>query len=315
LSNVLRDLKITSVDLVPKGANPEAHIKLFKSDTGEQTPDAETADMNPLRKALSGLVDSIAGVFGAAGSVGKPIHTEIVNKKEESSMQDDLMTVAKEKMMQDDFAVLKGVLQKIGSEDLTALYTLMQKYNLTGQEQGGAAKGDKPSEQTGGQESGGVTKGQESGAEGTGELHPDVKKALEANAALSAKVEELRKSLELQGLTAMAKKFEVLGKVPEELAVKLYELKKAGGTAYDDYVALLEEQATLLEKSGVFGELGRNTSGTAFGLLGGELYTKAAEVAKADSKLNSVEALIKAYESSPELAAQYEADYLKGRGV
>lgn len=41
--------------------------------------------------------------------------------------------------------------------------------------------------------------------------------------------------------------------------MKLYDLKKAGGSVYDDYVTLLDENVTMLEKSGIFGEIGKNT--------------------------------------------------------
>ncbi len=147
---------------------------------------------------------------------------------------------------------------------------------------------------------------------GAAELHPDVKKALSEYQELmkrqSAEVEELKKSLEIERLTAVAKKYEVLGKKADELAVKLYDLKKAGGTVYDDYVALLDENVTALTKSGLFGEIGKNTQGSA----GTEqtIGIKAAELAKsAEGGMTTPEAIIKAFEENPELAAQYEAEY------
>ncbi len=127
----------------------------------------------------------------------------------------------------------------------------------------------------------------------------------------SAEVEELKKSLEIERLTAVAKKYEVLGKNAGELAAKLYELKKAGGTVYDDYVALLDENVITLTKSGLFSELGKNTQGSAG--TAQSLGIKAAELAKAAGGMSTPEAIIKAFEENPELAAQYEAEYMGGR--
>ncbi|MCL2416029.1 MAG: hypothetical protein FWD01_04360 [Defluviitaleaceae bacterium] len=139
------------------------------------------------------------------------------------------------------------------------------------------------------------------------ELHPEVKKALEENQKLAAQVAELTKNLEIQGLIGVAKKYEIIGKKPEELAVKLYNLKKAEGTAYEDYVSLLDEQITLVEKSGLFNEIGSNRSGS----IGGddEIMMKAAEIRKSQPNLSQADAIAKAFEENPELAAQYENNY------
>ena len=152
-------------------------------------------------------------------------------------------------------------------------------------------------------------KGKETEAPG---LHPEVKKTLDENRALTAQIDEMRKSLALKDLTAMAQKYEVVGKKAEELAPKLYELKKAGGTAYEDYVGLLDEQVTLVEKSGMFGEIGSNRAGT-IGSMDGELRGKAVEITKNMDGLNPALAMVKAFEQNPELAAQYEAAYQNRR--
>ena len=143
------------------------------------------------------------------------------------------------------------------------------------------------------------------------ELHPEVKKALEANQTLTAQVEELKKSLEIKDLAAIAKKYEVIGKKSEELAPNLYDLKKAGGTVYDEFVALLDEQVTLVEKSGLFGEIGTARAGATGNA--GELDAKAAEIRKNNSGMSDAEALAKAFEENPDLAAKYEQEYMSGR--
>lgn len=145
-----------------------------------------------------------------------------------------------------------------------------------------------------------------------GTLHPEVRKALaefqEMTKRRDAEVAELKKSLELERLTTFAKRYEVLGKKAPELAEKLYELKKAGGTVYDDYVALLDESVATLTKGGLFGEIGSSRQGSA----GTEqtLGIKAAELTKSvQGGMTAPDAIIKAWEENPELAAQYEAEY------
>ena len=116
--------------------------------------------------------------------------------------------------------------------------------------------------------------------------------------------------MEIERLNTVAKKYEVLGKKSDELAAKLYDLKKAGGTVYDDYVTLLDENLAAVTKGGLFSEIGSNRQGSA----GTEqtLGIKAAELAKSAQGMTSPEAIMKAFEENPELAAQYEAEY-RGR--
>lgn len=192
---------------------------------------------------------------------------------------------------------------KMTPEEQATLAEFEKKYGVAEQEAPAAPGGD-----------GNVEKGAEptAGTEaGAGpELHPEVKKAIEDNKALASKVEELTKNLETQKLIAAAKKYEAIGKKADELAPKLYDLKKAGGTAYDDTIALLDEQVALVEKSGLFGELGLNTGGSQDAT--GSLIAKAEEIRKANAGMGDAEAFAKAYETYPELAAQYEKVY-KGR--
>lgn len=139
------------------------------------------------------------------------------------------------------------------------------------------------------------------GKSATSEMNPEVKKALD-------EVETLRKSLELRDQSDIAKKYEILGKKPEELAKKLVDLKKAGGTAYDDYVALLDEQVNIVQKSGLFDEKGSNAEDG-----GGDSWDKinkaASEIQKSDSSLSHPQAIAKAVAAHPELLNEYEQSY------
>lgn len=205
---------------------------------------------------------------------------------------------------------------KMTPEELAALADLEKRYGIPdGDGQGAAAGGAEPAAPEGGVEKGAqppVTPAPVAQGGGS-ELHPEVAKALadfqELTKRQNEELEAMRKSLEVERLTSVAKKYEPLGKNAPELAAKLYDLKKAGGTFYDDYIALLDESLTTLNKSGLFGEIGSNRQGSA-----GTTQTigiKAQELQKAAADgLSSPDAIIKAFEENPELAAQYEAEYM-----
>ena len=124
---------------------------------------------------------------------------------------------------------------------------------------------------------------------GGAEMHPEVKKALD-------EVAELKKAMEMTELTSVAKKYEAIGKKADELAGKLYELKKAGEQHYNDYVALLDEQLQITNASGIFKEYGSNRASGASD-LGGIV----AEIQKADPSMDYATAVTKAYETHPNL--------------
>lgn len=287
MATKLKNLSVTSVDLVDKGANPDAHICLFKRREPETAADP---DEGMIKKLLAWLKK---GHEDAAGN--HPQEPEIENTIQKEATY--IMEMDKSKMTPEEQAVLEGFEKKYGIPD---------DKSGAGSEPGTAApEGD-------------VAKGAEtqSPSPTSGGLHPEVQKALSEYQELmkrqSAEVEELKKSLEIERLTAVAKKYEVLGKKADELAVKLYELKKAGGTVYGDYVALLDENVTMLTKSGLFNEIGKNTQGSAG--VEETLGMKAAELAKSvTGGLAGPDAIIKAWEENPELAAQYEAEYMGGR--
>lgn len=235
----LKKLSVTSVDLVDQGANPDAHICLFKR--------AEPMDTEKMGEENQPAQDACA---------------HIIEREDTGTMEENKMTPAENASAAEETA--KSTAQDTPAND---------------------------------------------------GLHPEVQKALadfrELAKRQSSEIEELKKSLEIERLTAFAKKYEVLGKNAGELAAKLYEMKKTGGSAYDEYVALLDESAAVVQKSGIFGEIGKNMQGSAGAAQ--SIQMKAAELAKsAAGGMASTDAVIKAFEENPELAAQYEAEYMGG---
>lgn len=135
-------------------------------------------------------------------------------------------------------------------------------------------------------------------------LHPVVKAKLEA---LEKRLEEA----EDKELFAVAKKYEVLGEKPEELVKTLKSLKSAGGTAFNDMIGILDKNVAMINNSGVFGEIGKSFSGGATtsvkkSAAEGKIDAIAKGLIEKDPSLSYNMALAKAWESHPELMAEYE---------
>ena len=107
----------------------------------------------------------------------------------------------------------------------------------------------------------------------------------------------------------IAKKYAIIGKKEEELVPMFKSLQAAGGTAYNDMIAVLDQAVDFVEKSGVFSEIGK--SGHGFGAIGAT-EAKIDSIAKGymekDSTLGYATALAKAWEDNPELMDEYEEE-------
>ena len=132
-------------------------------------------------------------------------------------------------------------------------------------------------------------------------LHPAV-------AAELAELKKFRESTEERELSQVAKKYAVIGKKEEELVPLLKGLKAAGGSAYNDMIAILDQAVEAVEKSGLFSEIGKSGHG------GGEnsAETKISGIAKGymekDPSLSYHAAVAKAWEEHPELLSEYDEE-------
>ncbi len=131
-------------------------------------------------------------------------------------------------------------------------------------------------------------------------LHPAVKAELE-------ELKKFREATEERELSQVAKKYEIIGKKPEELVPLFKSLKAAGGTAYDDMIAVLDQAVETVEKSGAFSEIGKSGHGSsAIGAAEAKIDTIAKGYIEKDPSLSYVEAVAKAWENNPEMMAEYE---------
>lgn len=135
-------------------------------------------------------------------------------------------------------------------------------------------------------------------------LHPEVKKALQEAETAKKELEELKKSLELKEVEGIAKQYEIIGKSTEELAPKLYELKKSNEQAYHDYIAMLDEMVSMTQASGIFKEYGSSRAGV--GSQKQQAEQKIQELMKSDTAMTYEQAFTRVCEENTELKKALE---------
>lgn len=133
-------------------------------------------------------------------------------------------------------------------------------------------------------------------------LHPAVVEELKA-------LRKSRDEAEKRELTSVAKKYEIIGKKPDELASVLKSLRDAGGTAYDDMINTLDAMVETVEKSGVFNEVGSNGHKTGEGSTAiAKARTFADEIKKSNPTITDDQAMAKAWMAHPELMDEYDSE-------
>lgn len=132
-------------------------------------------------------------------------------------------------------------------------------------------------------------------------LHPAVRAELEG-------LKKFREAAEDRELTEVAKRYAIIGKKESELVPLLKNLKSAGGTAYQDMIAVLDQAAAAVENSGAFSEIGKSGHGSTEGRAWAEAEAKAAELMKSKTGLSKAQALDEVLMANPELAEKCEKE-------
>ena len=136
-------------------------------------------------------------------------------------------------------------------------------------------------------------------------MHPAVAEELR-------NLRKFREETEDREILAVAKKYELLGKKPEELAPVLKSLKAAGGTAYTDMIGILDANLAAIQASPAFNEIGKRGGNGApvndADAAWAQIEKKAEEIRKAAPAMTYAEAIDKACIDNPDLVHQYEAN-------
>ena len=133
-----------------------------------------------------------------------------------------------------------------------------------------------------------------------------------ASPALTAALERLanlEKSAEMKECHDIAKKYAALGEDEDELAQTIYEMKKSNDANYTAYIKALDQSLDIVEKSGLFAEIGKSARGISGGSAVDKIEAAATELQKSDPTMNRADAIAKSWENHPELMAEYDAEY------
>ena len=318
--NKLKNMKLSSVDLCAKGANQHAHIKLFKSKEGgeemnfwekigkafgkvieneitdeikeivneKENPENEAGNITKaMGESLKSILNDTALTASERDSLieqsinefndeinkarkrwkDKDDDTYIDDYEYEDDPEDEELEKKRKcrKSMEGSDTMPVIDIEKMSAEDKAILENLERKYSNA------------------------------DNSVDNSDVHPEVKKALDEMETLKSETAELKKSLEIKQLEAEAKKYEIIGKSAEDLAVKFYELKKSGENVYNDYVSLLDEQVELANNS-IFKEYGSSKSKSYTDLDG-----IVSEILKSNPNMTQAQAVVKAYQDNPEL--------------
>lgn len=116
---------------------------------------------------------------------------------------------------------------------------------------------------------------------------------------------KFRESYEDRELHDVAKRYTLIGKKEDELFPVLKSMKAAGGTAYDTYVAALDEAVKFAESSGTFKEIGKRGSEAPDAWARAE--AKAAEIMKSKN-VTKAQAIDEVLMNDPALRAECEKE-------
>lgn len=280
---ILQNMEVSSVDLCTRGANPESDIKLYKSAV---LGGGETQMKEGFIKRLATAIAKTMGVVPSEEDM-----EEIVEQTtgEGQKKQINTMLLALEKSI---FHILQS--EEQNNSKIKLLQKTLEQFEtelLNTSRQCLGVK-EEPEEK-------------QNQADDTN-TDPTVKKAITELENTRAELLNLKKQFELSALEFEADKYRILGRQPKELAHKFYELKKAGGGAYEEYKSLLEEQAVMIEQSGLFKEIGSGHNGAVDGKE--KLRKRVEAIRKENPSLTYAQAVVKACDEDPKLKEVCEMD-------
>lgn len=345
----LKKMNLNSVDFVRRGANQEAHIALAKSDYPIDD-DFQLEDTNKsFPSKIKDAFNTLAKAFNMK-EVEEAVSMDVQKADDTLNFYVDALSESFNSIMKDDGVELNEKVEMIGkslsefnetlddylssfdtvdkSHDGLQDYTVTQKSSkgedimlnevnidksLLSQEEAALldsliakaspVEADVPKKKTGTVDPAGNQEVEEDN------LPPEVKKALEM---IQNETAELKKAHEMKELAAVAKKYEILGKKEEELTKSLYEMKQFGEDVYKTYTDALDGQLALVNKSGLFTEIGKSSNHGYTGVAKSEPENKIDAIANEIMKSEDVSyemAVAKAWEQNPELIAAYDEQY------
>lgn len=332
--NRLKEMQLTSVDLVRRGANQEAQICLYKNEEGDGP------QTSALRKAYNYLSRLFTGEekpeeISKSGAIAEYRgYIDLLNESFEIIMNSDESPAEKEALLKRSLAEFSDCMVpavekwaetsaaenednpdeegnhqkekngvetdagKLTPEERETLKALMAKANGENEE---TEKNACPPTDEEAQKKALLPESEELDKKSTKPEVPEfVTKALRRN-------EAFMQWMELRDLENAAKKYEILGEEPEALAKSLYGLKGQNLDLYHSCIAMLDKQVDAVNKSGLFAEIGKSGGSSVSG-VSGKVEAFAKSMMDSDNTINYHEAMAKAWENHPELVEEYESE-------
>ena len=306
MAKKLKNVLVNSVDLCKQGANQRAFICLKKSVEEGNHVDLKTSIIQNVCKELNITIEDVCKALGFSIQ-----EEENQQQKIKKAMQESLLSV-----LQDESKTAEQK-QQIVQKSVNEFFDTI--YDFAKEEQQSESKTETEQEDENMdinkmteddkavyeelKKKYELEKQQETQAEQK-ELHPEVKKALQETEIAKKELEELKKSLELKEVEGIAKQYEIIGKSTEELAPKLYELKKSNEQAYHDYITMLDEMVSMTQASGIFKEYGSGRAGA--GSQKQQAEQKIQELMKSDTAMTYEQAFTRVCEENTELKKALE---------
>lgn len=324
MANKLKNMLLKSVDLVRRGANPDADIMLYKSMDGGPEENAQV-----IMKSGEEIEDMIEKSYDLIGQ-----YTEILKNSYASILEDTSLKAyeAREMMAKSlaefnetvfddvikDFSYThetESEVEKMRFKDLmkSEKLTDAEKQQFNALFSKACGKNIEKADD--------VPDYEIEDDEDDTEVPPSTPKEEPAEMKKShyeeiiekqnAQLAELQKRFEMQDLVAVAKKYEPIGNNAEELAKTLYDMKAAGEDVYKKYVGTLDQTLELYQKSGLFTEVGKSYGAPVVGNIEksdieAKIDAFAEGIMKADPTMTRTAAIAKAWEDHPEIATEYE---------
>lgn len=272
----------------------------------EAVSDTERERIKEIVKRLNQSIESA----GEGTTSREKSEEDGLDQKENQKGDSKEMKIDKSKLTDAEKAFLESIEKRYGTEggaapdgtqsgpasvpaasalDQMPISPLAAATGYTTQPAAGTARGAAPASQE--EETDSIYKG----------LHPAVKAELES-------LKKFREEAEARELTEIAKKYAIIGKKEEELLPLFQSLRAAGGTAYQDMIAVLDQAVDTVEKSGAFSEIGRSGHDSPNGGAWAEAEVEASKLMKSKSGLSKAQALDEVLLANPELAARCEKE-------
>lgn len=238
-------------------------------------PCAKTDDVEPDQTNPDGTPKSTPKkVDGSAGGSAPPKKNKMKKAEEEPDMK-----INKSKLTPEERAFYDAIVKKAGEPEG------VQPTGEAGIEKHAPESGEKsPSDR--------LTEALKSLPKEVSDVLQDLQKRAEA--AENREMEEV------------AKKYEILGKKPEELAPVLKNLKKNSPEGYEATINALDQAVEATKASGMFGEIGKRGVAGQNGSAWAQIEKKAADIRKAQPTMEYHESIDLACQQNPDLVHEYE---------